>query len=57
MVVIYVDIINRHFGRSFHQTNEFARNILRTNIMYLCRNLKFFGEKWEDEVVDHEMDL
>ncbi len=31
----YVDIINQQFCRKFHQTNEFARNNLHTNIMYL----------------------
>ncbi len=31
----YVDDINRQFGRLFHQINEFARNILHTNIIYL----------------------
>ncbi len=31
----HVDIIKRQFGRLFRETNEFARNILLTNIMYL----------------------
>ncbi len=30
----YVDIVNRQFDRLFRQTNEFAKNILHTNIMY-----------------------
>ncbi len=31
----HVDMINKQFGRLFRQTNEFGRNILHTNIMYL----------------------
>ncbi len=44
------------------KTYEFARNILHTK-HYVpkgfcwCKNLNFFGEKWMDEAVDHEMEL
>ncbi len=31
----YVNIINGHIYRLFRQTNEFARNIVHTNITYL----------------------
>ena len=47
----YVNIINRKFDRLFCQTNEFARNTLHTNIMYLkasadAKIWTFFGENW-----------
>ncbi len=49
---------------SFRQANEFARNILHTNIMNLeasadVKNLNFLEEKWGvgGEAVDHVMDL
>ena len=46
----------------FHQTNEFERIILYTNIMYLkasseCKQSLLFWRKMGDEAVDHEMDL
>ena len=48
-----VDIINGQFVRLFCQTNEFARSILYTNIMYL-RLLKVstFWRKWGDLFAD-----
>ncbi len=45
----------------FRQTNELARNILRTNIMYLKASadvkISAVGGKLGDEAVDHKMDL
>ncbi len=53
-------VINRQFSRLFRQTNESARNILHTNIVYLKASAdvksQLFGIKMGrgDEAVDHE---
>ena len=56
-----VNMINKQFDRLFCQTNEFEQNILHINIIpkgfCWCKNLNFFEKKWEDEAVDHKMDL
>ena len=38
----YVDIMKRQLDRLFCQTNEFARNILHTHIVYLKASADFF---------------
>ena len=42
----YVDMINRQFDQLFHQTNEFAKNILHTNNMYLKASVVKFSTFW-----------
>ncbi len=57
--------INQQFVWLFHQTNDFARNILHKNFtcMYILKNfyagvtLSNFGRKMRDDAVDHKMDL
>ena len=56
-----MDVKNRQFDLVFFQTNEFARNILHTDIhLKASADTKistFLEKKWENEAMDQEMDL